>query len=110
MYNGEIYNFRELRQDLERRGVGFTTTSDTEVLLNCLIEDGAEVILPHLEGMFAFALYDTQDKSLLLARDRFGIKPLSIYQETVMMEQSQVHPGQMVSLVLPCSSMELMIL
>lgn len=81
VYNGEIYNFKELRQDLSERGVQFHTTSDTEVLLQCLAVDGAERTLPRLEGMFAFAFYDAQERRLLLARDRFGIKPLLIYQD-----------------------------
>lgn len=82
VYNGEIYNFRELRDELaERHGVEFNTTSDTEVLLYALIHYGADAILPRLEGMFAFGFYDAQEKSLLLARDRFGMKPLYIYED-----------------------------
>lgn len=80
VYNGEIYNFRELRKSLEDRAVVFRTTSDTEVLLHSLIVDGPEATLPKLEGMFAFALFDKRERSVILARDRFGIKPLSIYQ------------------------------
>jgi len=81
VYNGEIYNFKELREDLADRGVQFHTTSDTEVLLQSLAVDGAERTLPRLEGMFAFAFYDTRERRLLLARDRFGIKPLLVYQD-----------------------------
>ena len=81
VYNGEIYNFRELRQELIDRGVQFHTASDTEVLLLCLAIDGPERTLPRLEGMFAFAFYDKHEKKLLLARDRFGIKPLLVYQD-----------------------------
>ncbi len=80
IYNGEIYNFRVLRSELERRGVAFYTTSDTEVLLQCLIHDGVTA-LPRLEGMFAFAFYDTLSDTLLLSRDRFGIKPLFVYSD-----------------------------
>ncbi|KPK61993.1 MAG: hypothetical protein AMS21_08405 [Gemmatimonas sp. SG8_38_2] len=80
VYNGEIYNFRELRQELESEGVGFRTSSDTEVLLEGLIRWGADHTLRRLEGMFAFGLYDTAERSLLLARDRFGIKPLHFYE------------------------------
>jgi len=80
VYNGEIYNFKELRAALEARQVQFRTTSDTEVLLQCLIHDGPEATLPKLEGMFAFAMFDKQEKSLVLARDRFGIKPLLVYE------------------------------
>jgi asparagine synthase (glutamine-hydrolysing) len=79
LYNGEIYNFKELRFKLEQRGVEFRTTSDTEVLLEWLINCGVEATLPVLEGMFAFALYDTLENTLVLARDRFGIKPMFIY-------------------------------
>jgi asparagine synthase (glutamine-hydrolysing) len=78
--NGEIYNFRDLRRDLERRGHVFTTTSDTEVLLAGILEHGI-AFLDQVEGMFAFALWDERDHSLLLARDRFGEKPLFILNE-----------------------------
>ena len=81
VYNGEIYNFRELRAELQARNIDFHTTSDTEVLLQCLINNDAESILPRLEGMFAFGLYDTVENSLLLARDRFGMKPLYVYDD-----------------------------
>jgi asparagine synthase (glutamine-hydrolysing) len=80
VYNGEIYNFQELREELEKSGVEFRTTCDTEVLLEAVLKWGAEVTLPKLEGMFAFGLYDRMTKSLLLARDRFGIKPLFVYE------------------------------
>ncbi|MEO8257861.1 MAG: asparagine synthase (glutamine-hydrolyzing) [Acidobacteriota bacterium] len=79
VFNGEIYNFRELRAELEADGVAFRTTSDTEVLLESIIHRGVETMLPRLEGMFAFALYDSHQGSLTLARDRFGIKPLYVY-------------------------------
>ncbi len=79
-YNGELYNFPELRTELEQRGHRFTTHSDTEVLLQALIEWGTEA-LPRFDGMFAFALWDRQEKTLLAARDRFGIKPL-VYAPT----------------------------
>ena len=79
IYNGEIYNFKELRAELEGYGIQFRTTSDTEVLLEWLINRGVEATLAKLEGMFAFALYDSVEKSFVLARDRFGIKPLFIY-------------------------------
>jgi asparagine synthase (glutamine-hydrolysing) len=79
LYNGELYDYAELQAELERRGVAFRTTSDTEVLLEALIHFGVEATLPRLEGMFAFALYDAHEKSLVLARDRFGIKPLYVH-------------------------------
>ena len=78
VFNGEIYNFQELREELEKTGVQFRTTSDTEVLLEALLKWGPDLTLPRLEGMFAFGLYDCETKSLLLARDRFGIKPLFV--------------------------------
>ncbi len=75
IYNGEIYNFRKLRQRLMDKGVSFRTQSDTEVLLKWIIEKGPEGI-KDLEGFFAFAIFNVKDGSLLIARDRFGIKPL----------------------------------
>ncbi len=75
VFNGEIYNFRQLRAELEGRGVRFRTTSDTEVVLHSLILDGPAA-LARFEGMFALALIDRQEGSVLLARDRFGMKPL----------------------------------
>lgn len=80
VYNGEIYNFRALRAELERGGVRFRTSSDTEVLLESIVHRGLEATLPTLEGMFAFAVYDREEKTLSLARDRFGIKPLFIFE------------------------------
>ena len=79
VYNGEIYNYRELRDKLQEAGVSFRTTSDTEVLLECLLHYDTHTISRNLEGMFAFGLFDTREKSLILARDRFGIKPLYVY-------------------------------
>ena len=76
-YNGELYNFRELRRELQDLGYLFQTEGDTEVLLQALIAWG-EAALPRLEGMFAFAWWDNREKSLLLARDPLGIKPLHI--------------------------------
>lgn len=74
-FNGEIYNFLELRLALAAEGVHFTTTSDTEVLLELLIRNGAKA-LDMLDGMFAFAFVDSQERTLLLARDPIGEKPL----------------------------------
>jgi asparagine synthase (glutamine-hydrolysing) len=74
--NGEILNHLQLRAELERSGVRFRTTCDTEVLLHMYLRDGPEFV-SRLRGMFALALWDRREQRLLLARDRFGIKPLT---------------------------------
>ena len=74
-YNGEIYNYRALRAELEAKGESFSSESDTEVLLRLLMRDG-EAALSKLVGMFALAYWNGEDESLLLARDRLGVKPL----------------------------------
>lgn len=75
VFNGEIYNFRELRRSLEGMGETFRTQSDTEVLLKLYRHEG-EAMLSRLRGMFSFAIWDRQTRSVLLARDPYGIKPL----------------------------------
>lgn len=76
-YNGEIYNFRELRTRLEASGTRFRTTSDTEVLLALFAAEG-ESMLPRLRGMFAFAIWDSKSRRAFIARDPYGIKPLYV--------------------------------
>lgn len=75
IYNGELYNYKNLKNELLKKKVKFFTNSDTEVVLNSLIHYGPSVI-KRFNGMFAFALYDKEEKKFLLARDRYGIKPL----------------------------------
>jgi asparagine synthase (glutamine-hydrolysing) len=82
VFNGEIYNFRELRSELEQHGVSFRSRTDTEVLLEALNHWGVEAI-PRLNGMFAFAWYNMKKRELVLARDHAGVKPLYYF----------VHPG-----------------
>lgn len=75
VFNGEIYNYRELRRQLEARGHVFRTNSDTETIINAYQEYGNDCVR-HLRGMFAFAIWDNSDQSLFIARDRVGKKPL----------------------------------
>ncbi|GAA5037669.1 asparagine synthase (glutamine-hydrolyzing) [Thermocatellispora tengchongensis] len=77
-YSGEVYNFREVRRELAARGHAFRTRSDTEVVLRAYLEWG-EDLAAHLNGMYAFAIWDTSREDLLLVRDRMGIKPLYYY-------------------------------
>ncbi|MCM8537450.1 MAG: asparagine synthase (glutamine-hydrolyzing) [Lentisphaeraceae bacterium] len=76
VFNGEIYNYKELRETLSNEGESFIGDSDTEVLLLALTNWGIEPTLEKLNGMFAFAFWDNQERNLYLARDRMGIKPL----------------------------------
>lgn len=80
VFNGEIYNFQELKQDLLNKGISFRTHSDTEVLLQQYIHEGKEA-LHRLNGFFSFAIYDENKDELFIARDRFGIKPLYVYED-----------------------------
>lgn len=98
VFNGEIYNYIELRNDLIRLGYVFHTASDTEVILKLYRHYGAEGI-PLLNGMFAFILYDKNKQELLVARDHFGIKPLYVFEnEHLLLFASEIkallaHPG-----------------
>jgi asparagine synthase (glutamine-hydrolysing) len=80
VFNGEIYNYRELQKELKADGIQFKTTSDTEVLLRLFAREG-ERMLPRLRGMFAFAIWDAHLRELFIARDPYGIKPL--YYKTI---------------------------
>jgi asparagine synthase (glutamine-hydrolysing) len=80
VYNGEVYNFRELRAELEQQGHAFRSGTDTEVVLTALVAEGSAA-LERFTGMFTLALWDRAEKKLLLARDRFGIKPLYLFQD-----------------------------
>ena len=79
-YNGEVYNYLELRSELEMEGYRFRSNTDSEVVLYSLVEWGVASLL-RFNGMFAFSFYDRKEKKLLLARDRYGIKPLYISQQ-----------------------------
>ncbi|MBX7171749.1 MAG: asparagine synthase (glutamine-hydrolyzing) [Pyrinomonadaceae bacterium] len=81
VFNGEIYNFQELRADLESRGHQFKTNSDTEAIIHLYDEFGVDCV-QHLRGMFAFAIWDEREKSLFLARDRVGKKPILYSHQT----------------------------
>ena len=80
-YNGEIYNFRELRAELESKGYQFRSQTDSEVVLHALCEWREKAFLK-FNGMFALAFWDRKEKSLLIGRDRYGIKPLYFSQDS----------------------------
>lgn len=98
VYNGEVYNFREIKKDLEKEGYKFTSNSDTEVVLKAFHR--WEISAVHkFRGMFAFAIYDKKDQKLILCRDRLGVKPLYwYYKDGLFMFASELkafhqHPG-----------------
>ena len=80
IFNGEIFNYRELKGELEKKGIQFRTASDTEVLLELYKHEG-ENFISRLNGFFAFSIYDSQKNEMLIARDRYGVKPLYFYQD-----------------------------
>jgi len=80
IFNGEIFNFKSLRTELVQKGYVFQSDSDTEVVLKLYLEKG-ESFLSSLNGFFALAIYDSREKKLIVARDRYGIKPLLFYQD-----------------------------
>ena len=80
MFNGEVYNFNELKDQLDNKGGSLVTTSDTEVILELFIQKGPSCFAA-LNGMFAFAIYDIQEQILTLCRDHVGIKPLFYYAD-----------------------------
>ena len=77
-YNGEIYNFKELREELQKAGYQFQSGTDTEVIIKGYQHWGLDVI-PKLNGMFAFALWDENKEELLITRDRYGVKPIYLW-------------------------------
>ena len=80
VYNGEIFNYPEIRKDLEVQGHRFYTQTDTEILVHLYEEHGPD-FFGDLNGQFAFALWDKRNKRLLIARDRLGIRPLFYYMK-----------------------------
>ncbi|WP_353661240.1 asparagine synthase (glutamine-hydrolyzing) [Hydrogenimonas sp. SS33] len=80
VFNGEIYNYQEIKEQLKQKGYSFHTKSDTEVLLNAFIEYGIDAVKQFI-GMFAFAIYDKKNAKVYIVRDRLGIKPLYYYQD-----------------------------
>lgn len=94
VFNGEFFNFKEHRRKLQEQGHAFQSESDTEVLLELFVREGPSC-LDKINGFFAFAVYDKQEQSLFLARDRFGVKPLLVYQD----EQVLAFASEMKSLM-----------
>ena len=80
VFNGEIYNYKEIKKDLTKKGYKFNSGSDTEVIINAYLEYGHDC-LSYFNGMFAFAIWDSTKKELFIARDRLGIKPLYYFEE-----------------------------
>ena len=90
-YNGEVYNFKDLREELAREGITFNSTGDTEVLLHACRRWGVPEVAQRANGMFAFGYWDSEQQELWLARDRFGIKPLYYHRtETRLVFASEI--------------------
>ncbi len=100
VFNGEIYNYRQLRQELTARGHRLTEKGDTEVLVHLYEQHGLDM-LKHLNGMFAFALWDERRKELFLARDRIGIKPLYYYLDDELFIASSSLQAMLLCLDIP---------
>lgn len=100
IFNGEIYNYKELSRELVKLGHQLIGTSDTEVLLHSLIEWGVDVI-PRLNGMWSFAFWSPQKKQLMLSRDRFGVKPLYVYNSNNRLAFAS-EPKALISLFSEC--------
>ncbi|HMO81803.1 MAG TPA: asparagine synthase (glutamine-hydrolyzing) [Pyrinomonadaceae bacterium] len=90
VFNGAIYNFRSLREELEAKGYAFSSRTDTEVLLNGYLEWGIEGLTDKIDGMFAFAIWDDRVKTLYMVRDRLGVKPLtfSAFENSIVFASS----------------------
>ena len=97
MCNGEIYNFRELRQELIALGHRFKTASDSEVILHSYAQYGDEFV-QRLNGMFGFALWDARRQRLIVGRDRLGIKPIYLYRDARRRGEQFISPGMKMAL------------
>jgi len=92
VFNGEIYNFKEIRKELEQKGYIFKTHSDTETIIHCYLEYGDKCV-EHFRGMFGIAIYDKRDEKLLIIRDRLGIKPIYYFlDDNKLIFSSEIKP------------------
>ena len=90
LFNGEIYNFKDLKNDLINQGYNFKTNSDTEVILAGYEKWGLNKLLSKIKGMYAFAIFDIKEKKFFIARDWFGIKPFYYYDDTNFIFASEI--------------------